>query len=128
LATILTGQFHYIAVSFDDGIATGYVDGDRDFMIPANEMDLFNPRNPNRFMNFFLDNTVAPATGEYSDGRVALIRMSDGVLSENEIAFRAIDPFAIPEPGGVMLLGAALSILILAARRRAAFRASAAGR
>ncbi len=73
LANNITGQFHYIALTYNDGIATGYFDGDLDFMSPSNVMDLFNPRNPNRFMNFFLDNNVGPATGEYSDGRVALI-------------------------------------------------------
>ena len=120
LATLVTGQFHYIVLTFDDGIATGYVDGDTDFTTPATEMDLFNPRNPNRFMHFFLDNSVDPATGEYSDGRVALIRMTDGVLSENEIALRTIDPFAIPEPSVVMLGSLAALLLIAAARRKRA--------
>jgi Concanavalin A-like lectin/glucanases superfamily len=118
LANFVTGQFHYIVLTYTDGIATGYFDGDLDFMAPSTVMDLFNPRNPNRFMNFFLDNNVAPATGEYSDGRVALIRMTDGVLSEDEIALRAIDPFAIPEPAGVLLCGLAAVVCIAIARRR----------
>jgi hypothetical protein len=117
-ANFITGQFHYIVLTYDDGIATGYFDGDLDFMSPSTVMDLFNPRNPNRFMSFFLDNNTGPATGEYADGRVALIRMTDGVLSENEIAFRAIDPFAIPEPSEVALVSAAFLLLIFSALRR----------
>ncbi len=116
LANFVTGQFHYIALTYNDGIATGYFDGDLDFMSPSNVMDLFNPRNLNRFMNFFLDNTVQPATGEYSDGRVALLRMTDGTLSEDEIALRAIDPFVIPEPSGVVLGCVAVLLWIAAAR------------
>ncbi len=118
LANFVTGQFHYIALTYDDGIATGYFDGDLDFMSPSTVMDLFNPRNPNRLMSFFLDNNTGPATGEYADGRVALLRMTDGVLDEDEIAFRAIDPFVIPEPAGFALCGLAALVCIAIARRK----------
>jgi hypothetical protein len=118
LANNVTGQFHYIALTFDDGIATGYFDGDKDFMAASTTMDLFNPTNPNRLMNFFLDNNTGPATEEYSDGRVALVRMTDGVLTEYDIALRAIDPFAIPEPTGVALFTGASMLLIFAVWRR----------
>jgi concanavalin A-like lectin/glucanase superfamily protein len=117
-ANFITGQFHYIVLTYDDGIATGYFDGDVDFMSPSTVMDLFNPRNPFRVMSFFLDNNTGPATGEYSDGRVALLRMTDGVLDENEIALRAIDPFAIPEPSGVALCSVAALLLFVVARRK----------
>jgi hypothetical protein len=113
----VTGRFHYVALSFDGLNAQVFLDGQPQFKVEAPMMDLTNPDNPYRIMNFFLDNEEGFNT-EYADGNVALIRLTSGVLSESEIAARAVDPFAIPEPAAWVLALAGVGSL-LALRRLA---------
>jgi hypothetical protein len=61
-------------------------------------MNLDAASNPQRLINFFLDNTTGGVDDEYSDGSVALIRLHDGALTDGEVAqlFAADDVTHVP--------------------------------
>jgi hypothetical protein len=80
-----TNAFHHVALVVDAGTVTAYVDGAVQFTFATGAMSLDNPNNPNRLINFFLDNVSGGAGGEYSSGRVALIRLHDGALTGGEV-------------------------------------------
>jgi hypothetical protein len=78
--------YHHVALTNNGTTVVGYLDGVPQFAANTPLMNLDNVDNPGLLMNFFLDNTANNAQEEFSDGRVALIRLWDGVLLDNEVA------------------------------------------
>jgi hypothetical protein len=104
--------YHHIVLTNDGINANGYIDGVSQFTAATNLMNINNPGN---LMHFFLDNVAGAGQGEFSDGRVALIRLWNGVLTPAEAQDLASHPF-VPEPSTFML--SAVSALLLGFRRR----------
>ena len=98
--------YHHVVLTTDGTNVNGYIDGQAQFTIPTPLMNLDNANNPNLLMNFFLDNTAGGGQGEYSPGRVSLIRLWDGVLTGPEAQALANNPF-LPEPSALAFIGVA---------------------
>jgi hypothetical protein len=101
-------QFHHVVLTdASNGVVNAYLDGRLEFSVLSHEMDINNPQN---LMNFFLDNVVGGFEDEYANGRIALLRVYEGVLTGNEVADLAHDPFAnlVPEPSTLLLFGIGL--------------------
>jgi hypothetical protein len=100
------GVYHHVVLTDNGTQAHAYLDGVSEFTTNTTIMNLDADavNNPNRLMGFFLDNVAAGGQGEWSNGRVSLIRLWDGVLTPQEAQTLANNPF-VPEPSGVMLLG-----------------------
>jgi hypothetical protein len=103
--------YHHVVLTNDGTNANGYIDGVSQF---AANTSVMNISNAGDLMHFFLDNVAGGGQGEYSDGRVALIRLWSGVLTSQEANDLASHPF-VPEPSTFML--SALSAAILGLRR-----------
>src|SRR5581483_8886984 len=76
---------------------------------------------PCNLMNFCLDNVVGGGKGEYSPGRMVLIRLYSGVPDADQVAVLARDPFAgltVPEPSSQAQQGLGTAGLIGLGRRR----------
>ena len=102
--TFTNNAYHYIVLTDNAGSVSVYLDGTQDIVFNTNLMDISNPGD---LVNFFLDNTVGNGQGEWSSGRVALIRLSDGILSASDVSTLASDPFptsTVPEPSTLLLL------------------------
>lgn len=119
LAALTANTYYHVVFTNDSlGRMTGYVDGVLDL---EGEPSVMNIQDPDQIISFFLDNTVDGATDEYSSGRVALIRLYDGVLSKEGAAALARDPFgglSVPEPRAFVLAATGLAALGLLRRRR----------
>jgi hypothetical protein len=105
--------FHHVVLT-DASTSTvkGYLDGALEFTLSTSVMHINNPGN---LVHFFLDNTAGDGQGEFSDGRVALIRVYEGVLTDSEVSQLAQSPFGptpIPEPASVFLFGAGVAGLV----------------
>ncbi|HEX4590280.1 MAG TPA: LamG-like jellyroll fold domain-containing protein [Gemmataceae bacterium] len=106
--------YHHLALTYDGTTAKEYLDGVPDVTQSSTVM-----ANPNNLMRFFLDNAGSTSTNEFGPGRVALIRLWDGVLSDSQVAGLAAAPFAaVPEPGTMVLTGAVAVGAFIARRRR----------
>jgi len=106
--------YHHVALTYDGTTAKEYLDG-------AFDLTLATPTavaNPNNLFRFFLDNSTGGSTSEYGPGRVALVRLWDGVLSDPQVASLAANPFTVPEPGTLLLTGTAAVGGLLRLRRR----------
>lgn len=117
-STFTNNVFHHVVLTNDAGTARGFLDGVAQFTASTTVMNINNADNPGNLMNFFLDNLVAGGQGEFSDGRVALIRLYSGALTDAEVRTLAASPFpaatpegAVPEPGVLALLVAGLGAL-----------------
>jgi hypothetical protein len=75
-------------------------------------MNLNNVNNPGYLMHFFLDNVAGGGTGEFADGRVALVRLWGGVLTAAEVRRLAQNPF-VPEPRAAIILLPAIVVAVL---------------
>jgi hypothetical protein len=119
--TFTSNAYHYIALTdASSGTIKAYLDGGLEFTANSTLMDVNNPQN---LVNFFLDNTVGGGQGKYSSGRVALIRLTDGVLTDADVRERASNPFLgaptiVPAPSSLLLLESGI-ITVLAFGRRA---------
>ncbi|MCC7352053.1 MAG: hypothetical protein IT446_15950 [Phycisphaerales bacterium] len=90
----VTNEFHYIVMTVENINVKAYFDGVLELNSETNKLNIQDP-----VVSFFIDNNLGgPAETEFADGRVALIRLQDGVLSDSEIADRADDPFVQPPP------------------------------
>jgi hypothetical protein len=104
------------------GTVVGYLDGVQQFTTTTAVMNINNPDN---LMNFFLDNTVGGGQGEYSSGQIGLINLYNNVLTADQVARDAVNPFVgsstVPEPSSLLMVGSAGLIglgLKLRTRRR----------
>jgi len=99
-AAFTTGAYHHVAMTVDGTAATpivrAYLDGALQFSSLTSEMDLdADPaNNTDQVLGFFLDNVAGGGIGEWSPGRVAIIRLWDGVLTDAQTAALAASPFA----------------------------------
>ena len=90
----VTNEFHYIVMTVGNNTVKAYFDGQLELNSPTEKLNIQDP-----VVSFFVDNNLGgPAQTEFADGRVALIRLQDGVLGDSEIADRANDPFVTPPP------------------------------
>lgn len=94
--TIFTiNTFHHVVLTTSNaGIVKAYLDGHLEFTTqPTAVMNIDNPGN---LLNFFIDNTSGiSGFGEFADGRVALIRIYDTVLSDSDVSILASNPFEL---------------------------------
>ena len=93
-----TNNVYHHLVFINDGnvnntTVTAYLDGTSPLTYPSDLMNLNNVYNPGLFLHFFLDNLVAGGLGDFSDGRVALIRLWSGALSAADVQQLASNPF-----------------------------------
>jgi hypothetical protein len=68
----------------------------------TDQLNLDNSNNPGHLLNLFVDNLAGPAQQEFADGRIASLRIYDGVVV----------PPSVPETSSValMLLGGLLAV------------------
>lgn len=92
---------HVVLTNGPGGMVSGYLDGRLEFTFQS---DVMNINNPGNLLNLFLDDPVAE--GEYSDGRIGLLRVYEGTLTGGQVAELARDPYAnvVPEPTALSLL------------------------
>ena len=84
-----------------------YLDGTLELTSNTDQLNLDNANNPGHLLHFFLDNLAGPAQQEYADGRIAFLRLYDGIIVVPE-----------PESYALMLLGLALTAGVVRHRRR----------
>jgi Concanavalin A-like lectin/glucanases superfamily len=84
--TPFTTGFYHVVLVVDAGTVKAYLNGTLEFTVATTAMNLDNLNNPQRLINFFLDNTSGGVDDEYSDGSVALIRLHNGALTDGEVA------------------------------------------
>lgn len=114
-ASWTNNAYHHVVLTNDGTQVQGYIDGVAEFTAATSVMNLNNANNPGLLMHFFADNLAGGGPGESSDGRVALIRFWNGVLTSDEAHTLATNPF-IPEPASWIL--AAIPVALGLARRR----------
>jgi hypothetical protein len=93
MTSFTANVFHHVVLTNAYGEVNVYLDGALEFTLEQTELVNIGPDG---WMHFFLDNLFGRGLGEYSDGRIALLQLYEGVLTPEEVALRAEDPFAIP--------------------------------
>ena len=109
--TFTAGYHHVILTVAADGTIKGYIDGLTDLTTSTTVMNISN--SPSSTMTFFLDNVAAGGQGEFSPGKIAQLRLYDGVLTDAEALALSQTPL-VPEPGTLALV--ALGTAALASR------------
>ena len=83
--TFTDNTFHHVVVTVTNTSSVKvYLDGNLEMTLSTSSMNIDGP------LGFFRDNVA-----EYSDARIALIRLSEGVLTDSEVTELASDPFPI---------------------------------
>jgi hypothetical protein len=91
--------FHQVVITNDgSGTVSAYMDGIFQFDLSSASLDLsnFSVQNPGRFLHLFVDNVAAGGQGEFSDGRIALLRLFDYELSPTEVDNLHQSPLQVP--------------------------------
>ena len=109
-------RFYYLALTQSFGTTKVYLNGRLEFEAQSTVMDIVNGDS---VMNLFLDNYTNGPTMEWAPGRIAFFRLSQGALTDEEVARVAVNPFTveIPEPAGLGVIGI---LTLLAASRQCA--------
>ena len=118
------GEYHHVTLTNDGaGQVTAYLDGIFQFDLTTASMNFsaYSVANPNRLIHFFADNVVAGGQNEFSDGRVALIRLYDLELTPQDVGDLGSDPFdggtpptvPVPSPSPLSLLTIGILGLLL---------------
>jgi hypothetical protein len=84
-----------------------YLDGNLELTSDTDQLNLDNASNPDHLLHFFVDNLADAAQQEFADGRIASLKIYDGIL------------VPVPEPAPVALLLAGMAVLGWRLRRRA---------
>jgi hypothetical protein len=100
--------YHHVVLTNGAGQVKFYLDGSPQSSISTS---LMNINNPSGLVHFFLDNTAGGGQGEYSTGRVALVKLYDGVLTDSEVWGESQTVGGVPEPGTMLLAAPALIVL-----------------
>lgn len=108
------GYHHVILTVASSGAVKGYIDGLTDFSTTTTVMNLSN--SASNTMNFFLDNVAVGGQGEFSDGKIAQLRLYDGVLTDSEALTLSQNPI-VPEPASGALLGLGAALLLRRSRQ-----------
>ena len=107
--TPLSAQtYYYLATSVDaSGTVKGYVNGNLEFTTTSSSL------NGNVF-NFFVDDSIT-SYGEYTKVSVGLIRLTNSVLTDQQISNQSINPYSapVPEPATFAALSLGLGALII---------------
>jgi len=121
---------HVVLTNFFNGggqSVTGYLNGILEMVSDTDQLNLDNVNNPDRLLHFFVDNNAGPAQTEFADGRIAMLRLWEGVLTPAQVAAQSRNPFVsggggnvtAPEPGTlVLLLPGMVGIFAVARRKR----------
>jgi hypothetical protein len=81
---ITAGGYHHVVLTVaKTGTVKAYLDGSIQFTGETRVMFIDNPK---KVMHFFLDNVVGPGQGEFSNGKVAVIRLYNRVLSDAKVS------------------------------------------
>ena len=116
------GQYHRVSLTNDGaGHVTAYLDGVFQFDLTTTSMDFsdYSVANPNRLIHFFADNLAGGGLGEFADGRVAMIRLFDGELTDQEVdQLPTTPPGSVPEPETLALVLSGLGLTGFMPRRR----------
>jgi len=73
----------------------------------VNRLNLDNANNPGHLLTFFLDNVAGPAQSEFADGRIASLRIFNGVVTPS-----------IPEPETYTLMLVGVALVFMTVLRR----------
>lgn len=106
-----TPGFHHVVFTVEpNGVAQsvkGYLDGNLELSTNVTVASLDNANNPGNLLYLFADNTAANAQQEYANGRIASLKIYDGVIV----------PSPVPEPQSAALACAGLVTLFGRFRR-----------
>lgn len=92
--------FHHVVFTVDAGTVKVYLDGGMEIDVFSDVLDANLPH-----VSFFLDNLSGGGLNEYADGRIALLRVYDLILTDQQVATLAANPFG-RVPGDVDGMGA----------------------
>jgi hypothetical protein len=87
-----------------------YLDGKLELQSDTDQLNLSNLNNPDHLLHFFADNLAGPAQQEWASGRIASLKLYNGVV---------VPVTTVPEPGSLALALAALLAAGGFARRQA---------
>jgi hypothetical protein len=75
-----------------------YLDGKLELVSSTDQLNLVNSNNPGHLLHFFVDNIAGPAQQEFANGRIASLRLYDGIVTPS------IDPpvATAQEPTGIL--------------------------
>lgn len=101
--------FHQVVLTVDSSNNVNtYFDGTFAFTATTTVMNINNPSN---LINFFLDNIVGGGQREYSNGKIALVELYNGVLTQSDVTalysnpFPSTPPTTTPESSNILGLG-----------------------
>jgi len=84
-----------------------YLDGNLELVSNTDQLNLDNTNNPGHLLQFFVDNLAGPAQQEFADGRIASLRIYDGIIVPQ-----------VPLPGALILFCTGLLSFFGFARRK----------
>ncbi len=117
---VATGTTTFTTPGFHDVVLTNfviggvrevkaYLDGTLELTSDTDQLNLDNANNPGHLLHFFLDNIAGPAQQEFANGRIASLRIFDGIVVPT--------PVSEPAPITLMLFGV-VALGQLARRRK----------
>lgn len=114
---VVTGTTVFVSPGFHDVVLTNfvvggtrevkaYLDGVLELVSDTDQLNLDNLNNPGHLLHLFVDNLAGPAQLEFADGRIASLRLFDGIVIPTDVS----------EPGTLAL--ALTGLAALRSRRR----------